>query len=86
MTLSVARSSAGMDSYNRLGRGDSPGPEEEDETLEAVFDDYSGISMPLYEVADAIFNFPAQQSIRRRVRPGHFRCLLMRCACFRSSK
>ena len=58
-----------MDFYNRFGRGDSPGPEEEDETLEAVFDDYSGISMPLYEVADAIFNFPAHQSIRRRVLP-----------------
>lgn len=43
------------------------GSDEDDDRLDLGFDDSSGISAPLYEVADAIFDFPAQKFFRRQV-------------------
>lgn len=54
-------------SWSKLINGGISGSEEDDDRLELEFDDYSGISAPLYEVADAIFDFPAQKFFRRQV-------------------
>lgn len=54
-------------SWSKLINGGISGSEEDDDRSELEFDDYSGISAPLYEVADAIFDFPAQKFFRRQV-------------------
>jgi len=59
-TRSWSRSAQVEDPYDEDDGGTSSSPEESE------FEDCTGISAPLYEVADAIFSFPAQNVFRRQ--------------------
>jgi len=71
-------------SWSKFISGDSSSSSEDDDRLEVSFDDCTGISAPLYEVADAIFQFPRQKFFRRQVI--HVKCLGDKSDGLRSSK
>lgn len=56
-----------VNSWSKLINGEESGTEDDSDQSDAEADDYAGISAPLYEVADAIFDFPAQKFFRRQV-------------------
>ena len=64
----LVRRSPFMKRTTSWGRTTSSGSDDDDSSV-LDFDDYAGISAPLYEVADAIFVFPAQKFFRRQVMP-----------------
>jgi len=69
-TASTVRGSIRMrrvTSWSKFINKNISGSEEDDDRSELEFEDYAGISAPLYDVADAIFDFPAQKFFRRQV-------------------